>query len=109
MYSPKIKEIIGSDAPKQAKEQAEEEAEKAVQMHRNDQSMPNDWNEETLGQWKNWNDAIEKAEECAFFHGSIRFLYEKIAMRKPLGRISLPNSVIAWTSLSQKVFQETRR
>lgn len=77
LYSPKIKEIIGSDAPRQAKEQAEEEAEKAVQMHRNDQSMPNDWNEETLGQWKNWNDAIEKAEECAFFHGSIRFLYEK--------------------------------
>lgn len=75
LYSPKIKEIIGSDAPKQAKEQAEEEAEKAVQMHRNDQSMPNDWNEETLDSWKNWNDAIEKAEECAFFHGSIRFLY----------------------------------
>lgn len=82
MYSPKIKEIIGSDAPKQAKEQAEEEAEKAVQMHRNDQSMPNDWNEETLGQWKNWNDAIEKAEECAFFHGSIRFLYEKNSNEK---------------------------
>lgn len=77
MYSPKIKEIIGSDAPKQAKEQAEEEAEKAVQMHRNDQSMPNDWNEEILGSWINWNDAIEKAEEYAFFHGSIRFLYEK--------------------------------
>ena len=77
LYSPKIKEIIGSDAPKQAKEQAEEEAEKAVQMHRNDQSMPNDWNEEILGSWINWNDAIEKAEEYAFFHGSIRFLYEK--------------------------------
>lgn len=41
MYSPQIKEIIGSDAPEQAKE----EAEKAVQMHRNDQSMPRDWNE----------------------------------------------------------------
>lgn len=109
MYSPKIKEIIGSDAPKQAKEQAEEEAEKAIQMDCNDQSIPSDWNEETLGKWSNWNDAIEKAEECAFFHGSIRFLYEKIAMRKPLGRISLPNSVIAWTSLSQKVFQKTRR
>lgn len=77
LYSPKIKEIIGSDAPKQAKEQAEEEAEKAVQMHRNDQSMPNDWNEEILGSWINWNDAIEKAEEYAFFHGSIRFLYKK--------------------------------
>lgn len=36
LYSPQIKEIIGSDAPEQAKE----EAEKAVQMHRNDQSMP---------------------------------------------------------------------
>lgn len=71
LYSPQIKEIIGSDAPEQAKE----EAEKAVQMHRNDQSMPNDWNEETLGPWSNWNDAIEKAEKWAFFHGSIRFLY----------------------------------
>ena len=77
LYSPKIKEIIGSIASEQAKEQAEEEAEKAIQMQHNDQSMPNDWNEETLGPWKNWNDAIEKAEECAFFHGSIRFLYEK--------------------------------
>lgn len=71
LYSPQIKEIIGSDDPEQAKE----EAEKAVQMHRNDQSMPSDWNEETLKPWSNWNDAIEKAEECAFFHGSIRFLY----------------------------------
>lgn len=44
LYSPQIKEIIGSDDPEQAKE----EAEKAVQMHRNDQSMPSDWNEETL-------------------------------------------------------------
>ena len=77
LYSPKIKEIIGSIASEQAKEQAEEEAEKAIQMQHNDQSMPNDWNEETLGPWKNWNYAIEKAEECAFFHGSIRFLYEK--------------------------------
>lgn len=75
LYSPKIKEIIGSDAPKQAKEQAEEEAEKAIQMNCNDQSMPSDWNEERLGTWSNWNDAIEKAEEFAFFHGSIRFLY----------------------------------
>ena len=71
LYSHQIEEIIGSDAPEQAKE----EAEKAIQMHCNDQSMPNDWNEETLGPWSNWNDAIEKAEECAFFHGSIRFLY----------------------------------
>ena len=71
LYSRQIKEIIGSNAP----EQAEEEAEKAIQMDYNDQSMPNDWNEEILGSWINWNDAIEKAEECAFFHGSIRFLY----------------------------------
>ena len=73
LYSPQIKEIIDSDVPEQAKE----EAKKAIQMHCDDQSMPNDWNEETLGPWSNWNDAIEKAEECAFFHGSIRFLYEK--------------------------------
>ena len=73
LYSRQIKKIIGSNAP----EQAEEEAEKAIQMHYNDKSMPNDWNEEKLGSWSNWNDAIEKAEECAFFHGSIRFLYEK--------------------------------
>lgn len=71
LYSPQIKEIIGSNAPEQAKE----EAEKAVQMHRNDQSMPCDWNKEKLGPWSNWNDAIEKAEVWAFFHGSIRFLY----------------------------------
>lgn len=73
LYSRQIKKIIGSNAP----EQAEEEAEKAIQMDCNDQSIPSDWNEETLGKWSNWNDAIEKAEECAFFHGSIRFLYEK--------------------------------
>lgn len=71
LYSRQIKEIIGSNPP----EQAEEEAEKAIQMQCNDQSIPSDWNEETLGKWSNWNDAIEKAEECAFFHGSIRFLY----------------------------------
>lgn len=63
LYSPQIKEkIIDSNAD--APEQAKEEAEKAIQMDRNDQSMPS-----------YWNDAIEKAEECAFFHGSIRFLY----------------------------------
>ena len=71
MYSPQIKEKIGSNAPEQAKE----EAEKAVQMHRNDLSMPSDWNEDKLGPWRDWNDAIEKAENWAFFHGSIRFLY----------------------------------
>lgn len=73
LYSPQIKEKEIEKAPEQAKE----EAEKAKQMHCNDKSMPNDWNEETLKPWSNWNDAIEKAEECAFFHGSIRFLYEK--------------------------------
>lgn len=71
LYSRQIKKIISSNTPKQA----EEEAEKAIQMDCNDQSIPSDWNEETLGKWSNWNDAIEKAEECAFFHGSIRFLY----------------------------------
>ena len=69
LYSPQIKEI------EKAPEQAKEEAEKAKQMHCNDQSMPSDWNEKTLGRWSNWNDAIKKAEECVFFHGSIRFLY----------------------------------
>lgn len=78
LYSRQIKEIIGSNPP----EQAEEEAEKAIQMDCNDQSIPSDWNEETLGKWSNWNDAIEKAEECAFFHGSIRFLYEKNSNEK---------------------------
>lgn len=63
LYSPQIKKkIIDSNAD--APEQAKEEAEKAIQMDRNDQSIPS-----------YWNDAIEKAEECAFFHGSIRFLY----------------------------------
>ena len=75
LYSPQIKEI--EKEIEKAPEQAKEEAEKAKQMHCNDKSMPNDWNEETLKPWSNWNDAIEKAEECAFFHGSIRFLYEK--------------------------------
>ena len=78
LYSRQIKKIIGSNAPKQA----EEEAEKAIQMDCNDQSIPSDWNEETLGKWSNWNDAIEKAEEFAFFHGSIRFLYEKNSNEK---------------------------
>ena len=75
LYSPQIKEI--EKEIEKAPEQAKEEAEKAKQMHCNDKSMPNDWNEEKLGSWSNWNDAIEKAEEYAFFHGSIRFLYEK--------------------------------
>lgn len=75
LYSPQIKEI--EKEIEKTPEQAKEEAEKAKQMHCNDKSMPNDWNEETLKPWSNWNDAIEKAEECAFFHGSIRFLYEK--------------------------------
>lgn len=73
LYSPQIKEI--EKEIEKAPEQAKEEAEKAKQMHCNDKSMPNDWNEEKLGSWSNWNDAIEKAEEYAFFHGSIRFLY----------------------------------
>lgn len=78
LYSPQIKGKIGLNAPEQAKE----EEEKAIQMQCNDQSIPSDWNEETLGKWSNWNDAIEKAEECAFFHGSIRFLYEKNSNKK---------------------------
>lgn len=75
LYSPQIREI--EKEIEKAPEQAKEEAEKAKQMHCNDQSMPSDWNEKILGRWSNWNDAIKKAEECAFFHGSIRFLYEK--------------------------------
>lgn len=75
LYSPQIREI--EKELEKAPEQAKEEAEKAKQMHCNDQSMPSDWNEKILGRWSNWNDAIKKAEECAFFHGSIRFLYEK--------------------------------
>ena len=73
LYSPQIKEI--EKEIEKAPEQAKEEAEKAKQMHCNDPSMPSDWNEKTLGRWSNWNDAIEKAENWAFFHGSIRFLY----------------------------------
>lgn len=75
LYSPQIKEI--EKEIEKAPEQAKEEAEKAKQMHCNDPSMPSDWNEKTLGRWSNWNDAIEKAENWAFFHGSIRFLYRK--------------------------------
>ena len=71
MYSPQIMEKIDQNVPEQAKE----ETEKAVRIHHIDQSKPSDWNEEKLGPWSNWNDAIEKAEEWAFFHGSIRFLY----------------------------------
>ena len=74
MDSPQIKVKI-IDSNEKAPEQAKEEVEKAVQMHRNDKSMPSDWNEDKLGQWRDWNDAIEKAENWAFFHGSIRFLY----------------------------------
>lgn len=73
LYSSKIKKIIGSNVPEQAKE----ETEKAVRIHHIDQSKPSDWNEGKLGPWSNWNDAIEKAEEWAFFHGSIRFLYNR--------------------------------
>lgn len=71
LYSPQIMESIDQNVPEQAKE----EAEKAVRIHHKDQSKPSDWDEEKLGAWSCWNDAIEKAEECAFFHGSIRFLY----------------------------------
>ena len=71
LYSPQIMERIDQNVPEQAKE----ETEKAVRIHHIDQSKPSDWNEEKLGPWSNWNDAIEKAEEWAFFHGSIRFLY----------------------------------
>ena len=45
LYSPQIKEI--EKEIEKAPEQAKEEAEKAKQMHCNDKSMPNDWNEET--------------------------------------------------------------
>ena len=71
LYSPQIMKSIDQNIPEQAKE----EAEKAVRIHHKDQSKPSDWDEEKLGAWSCWNDAIEKAEQCAFFHGSIRFLY----------------------------------
>ena len=67
LYSPQIMEKIDQNVPEQAKE----ETEKAVRIHHIDQSKPSDWNEEKLGPWSNWNDAIEKAEEWAFFHGCI--------------------------------------
>lgn len=53
--------------------QALEEAEKSVKIA--DQSRPSDWDKNKLGEWVNWNGAIEKAEELAFFNGTIRFLY----------------------------------
>lgn len=71
LCSPQIMESIDQNVPEQAKE----EAEKAVRIHNKDQSKPSDWDEEKLGAWSCWNDAIENAEQCAFFHGSIRFLY----------------------------------
>lgn len=57
--------------------QALEEAEKSFKMHSLDQSKPNDWDDANpnLGKWENWESAIKYAEEQAFFHGSIRFLY----------------------------------
>lgn len=103
LYSPQIKEIIDSDAPEQAKE----EAEKAIQMHRKDQSMPNDWNEETLGPWSNWNNAIEKAEEYAFFHGTIRFLYrnsnEKNTWKKFATKLSNCKKLFTKDGLSEEM------
>lgn len=74
LYSPQIMERKDQNVPEQAKE----ETEKAVRIHYIDQSKPSDWDEKKLGAWSCWNDAIEKAEEYAFFHGSIRFLYRNV-------------------------------
>ena len=71
LYSPQIMERKDQNVPEQAKE----ETEKALRIHYIDQSKPSDWDEEKLGAWSCWNNAIENAEQCAFFHGSIRFLY----------------------------------
>ena len=72
LYTPKCKEEFISSDPAQAIE----EAEKAVKMYDDNQSMPVDWNEEKLGRWIDWHHAIEFAENWAFFNGSIRFLYK---------------------------------
>lgn len=52
-----------------------EEAEKSLKINDSIQVKPDDWDEAILGEWVNWKTAIEYAEEHAFFHGSIRFLY----------------------------------
>ena len=72
LYSPKAFDVIGSEDSGQVVE----EAEKAIQMHNENQECPSDWDTERLGQWIGWRYAIEKAEETAFFNGSIRFLYQ---------------------------------
>lgn len=52
-----------------------EEATKANKMHDEDQNKPKDWDECKLGDWIDWQHAIEYAESLYFFNGSIRFLY----------------------------------
>jgi len=54
--------------------QLEEEYEKAIQIHSDNQQIPDNWNEE-LGPWKGWNDAIQQAESTVFFKGTIRHLF----------------------------------
>lgn len=54
--------------------QIEEEIQKSIKIHDINQECPYDWNENELGKWIRWKDAIELAEGEAFFNGSIRFL-----------------------------------
>ena len=71
LYSPNALDMFGKDDAGQVLE----EAEKSVKMNEINQEKPNDWDDTILGKWKNWRNAIEYAEEQAFFNGSIRFLY----------------------------------
>lgn len=72
LYSLQCKNLFTNSDPGQVIE----EAEKAAKMYDENQSMPIDWNEQKLGQWIDWRHAIEFAENCAFFNGTIRFLYK---------------------------------
>lgn len=60
---------ITSDA-----KQIEEEIQKSIKIHDQNQVCPSDWDDSELGNWDGWKCAIEFAESEAFFNGSIRFL-----------------------------------
>ena len=71
LYSVDAIKVFSKEEPGQVFE----EAEKSWKENDINQEKPNDWDEAILGEWENWRKAIEYAEERAFFHGSIRFLY----------------------------------
>lgn len=71
LYSGNAMNVFSKEDPGQVFE----EAEKSWKKNDINQEKPNDWDETILGEWVNWRSAIEYAEELAFFHGSIRFLY----------------------------------